>query len=129
MKEVIFTKNAYNPGGMPYSQAIKVGNTIYVAGQGPFYKEEGQYFNDEGMSKMEVDTKLAIENIKAILEAAGAKLSDVVKVNVSLGNGADFDAFNTYYEEYFHEPYPARFITEVNSSMLIQMDAIAVIDK
>ncbi|MGM0884989.1 MAG: RidA family protein [Bacillota bacterium] len=128
MKEVIFTKNAYNPGGMPYSQAIKVGNTIYVAGQGPLYPEEGQFFNDEGMSEMEAETKLAIENIKAILEAAGAKLSDVVKVNVFLGNGADFDEFNTYYEEYFHEPYPARSITTANSSMLVQMDAIAVIE-
>ena len=63
-----------------------------------------------------------------IRRGAGAKLTDVVKVNVFLGNGADFDAFNTYNEEYFHAPYPARSITPVNSFMLVQMDAIAVID-
>jgi len=124
MKEIILTNKAQQPGGMPYSQAIKVGNTVYVAGQGPFEPDMGMCNGDT----LEYQARRTLENVKAILEAAGAKMSDVVKVTVFLEPGADFDQFNEYYKEYFSAPYPARAITGVNQGFLIQMDAIAVID-
>jgi 2-iminobutanoate/2-iminopropanoate deaminase len=89
MKQVILTDQAQQPGGMPYSQAIKVGNTVYVAGQGPFEPQSGMC---EGKS-MEYQARRALENLKAIITEAGAQLSDVVKVTVFLGKGADFNEF------------------------------------
>jgi 2-iminobutanoate/2-iminopropanoate deaminase len=124
MKEVILTDKAQQPGGMPYSQAIKVGNTIYVAGQGPFEPDTGMCKDDT----LKYQARRTLENVKGILEAAGAQLSDVVKVTVFLEPGADFDEFNEYYKEYFSAPYPARAITGVSQGFLVQMDAIAVIE-
>ncbi|UVI29201.1 RidA family protein [Paenibacillus spongiae] len=124
MKQIILTDKAQQPGSMPYSQAIKVGNTVYVAGQGPFEPQSGMCED----STMEYQARRTLENLKAILAEAGAQMSDVVKVTVFLGNGADFDEFNGYYKEYFSAPYPARAITGVSSNMLVQIDAIAVIE-
>jgi 2-iminobutanoate/2-iminopropanoate deaminase len=109
---------------MPYSQAIKVGNTVYVAGQGPFEPQSG--ICEE--SSMKYQARRSLENLKAILAEAGAQLSDVVKVTVFLGEGADFDEFNNYYKEYFSAPYPARTITNVNGCILVHIDAIALIE-
>src|SRR5690242_2124202 len=86
MKEIIFTNKAQQPGGMPYSQAVKVGNTIYVAGQGPFDPTTGQRVGET----LEEQARRALDNLKAILEAAKSKLSDVVQVTVFLGDGAGF---------------------------------------
>lgn len=124
MKEVIFTKHAQHPGTMPYSQAIKAGNTVYVAGQGPFDPETGRLVG----TTLEEQAVRTLDNVQAILEAAGAKLSDVVKVTVLLGDGAGFDPFNEIYKRYFHEPYPARTIAHSSMGFMVQIDAIAVID-
>jgi 2-iminobutanoate/2-iminopropanoate deaminase len=124
MKKVIFTDKSQSPGDMPYSQAIKVGNTVYVAGQGPFEPITGEC----GDNTMQYQARRTLENVKVIIEAAGAKMSDIVKVTVFLGNGADYNEFNQYYKEYFNEPYPARAITSVSSDILVQIDAIAVIE-
>jgi 2-iminobutanoate/2-iminopropanoate deaminase len=124
MKEVILTDKSQQPGGMPYSQAIKVGNTVYVAGQGPFEPDTGMCKDDT----LKYQARRTLENVKAILEAAGAKMSDVVKVTVFLGTGADFNEFNEYYKEYFSAPYPARAITGASQPFLVQMDAIAEIE-
>lgn len=121
MKEVIFTNDAQNPDGMPYSQAIKAGNVVYVAGQGPFDPDTGLVVG----TSLEVQASRALDNLKAILEASGAKLSDVVKVSVFLGEGAEFDPFNEIYKQYFSQPYPARTITPANMGFMVQIDAIA----
>lgn len=122
MKEVIFTNKAQIPGGMPYSQAIKVGNVVYVAGQGPFDPETGKRVGNT----LEVQARRTLDNLKAILEASGAKLSDVVKVTVLLSEGAEFDPFNEIYKEYFSQPYPARTIAPAsNMGFMVQIDAIA----
>jgi len=121
MKEVIFTNGAQKPGVMPYSQAIKVGNVVYVAGQGPFDPETGMSVGDT----LKIQARRALDNLKAILEASGAKLSDVVKVTVFLGEGAEFDSFNEIYKEYFSHPYPARTISPANMGFMVQIDAIA----
>jgi 2-iminobutanoate/2-iminopropanoate deaminase len=122
MKEIIFTNKAQNPGGMPYSQAVKVGNTIYVAGQGPFDPDTGQLVGNT----LEEQARRALDNLQAILEEAKSKLSDVVQVTVFLGEGAGFDEFNEIYKEYFQEPYPARTIGPANMGFMVQIDAVAV---
>jgi 2-iminobutanoate/2-iminopropanoate deaminase len=124
MKEVIFTNKAQNPGGMPYSQAIKKGNTIFVAGQGPFDPETGRLAGQT----LDEQTRSALENLKCILEAANSNLKDVVQVTVFLGEGAGFDDFNKIYKEYFQEPYPARTIVPANMGFMVQIAAIAIID-
>ncbi|MFC5406444.1 Rid family detoxifying hydrolase [Cohnella soli] len=126
MKEVIFTNKAQHPGGMPYSQAIKNGNTIFVAGQGPFDPESGQLVGQT----LDEQARRALDNLKAILEAANSNLNDVVKVTVLLGKGAGFDDFNKIYKEYFQEPYPARTIYGVElGGFMVQIDAIAIISQ
>src|SRR5690554_4144384 len=125
MKGTIVTDKAQKPGGMPYSQAVKVGKTIYVAGQGPFDPETGQRVGDT----LEVQSRRTLDNLKAILEEANAKMSDVVQVTVILGEGSGFDEFNEIYKEYFQEPYPARTIVPAtNTGFMIQIAAIAVIE-
>ena len=107
MKEVIITSGAQKPGGMPYSQAIKVGNIVYVAGQGPFEPETGMSVGNT----LEIQARRALDNLKAILEASG--------------EGAEFDPFNEIYKEYFSQPYPARTIAPANMGFKVQIDAIA----
>ncbi|PWW03199.1 2-iminobutanoate/2-iminopropanoate deaminase [Paenibacillus cellulosilyticus] len=124
MKTVVLTENAQQPGVMPYSQAIKVNNTVYVAGQGPFDSITGGLVG----STLEEQTRKTFENLKAILEEAGADFDDVVKVTVILGHGADFDTFNEIYAEYFNKRFPARTIFGSDLGFYLQMDAIAVID-
>jgi 2-iminobutanoate/2-iminopropanoate deaminase len=125
MKEIIFTTKAQKPEGMPYSQAIKVGNTVYVAGQGPFDPETGRGVGNT----LELQARRALDNLRAILEESGAKMSDVVKVTVFLGEGAGFDEFNEIYKDYFSNPYPARTIAPANMGFMVQIDAIAVIER
>ncbi|WP_169089707.1 RidA family protein [Paenibacillus sp. PL91] len=74
---------------------------------------------------LDVQARRALDNLKAVLEASGAKLSDAVKVTVFLGEGADFDPFNEIYKEYFSQPYPARTIAPANMGFMVQIDAIA----
>ncbi|MDQ8738847.1 RidA family protein [Paenibacillus sp. LHD-38] len=74
---------------------------------------------------LEVQARRALDNLKAILEASGAKLSDVVKVSVFLGEGAEFDPFNEIYKEYFSQPYPERTIAPATMGFMVQIDAIA----
>ncbi len=102
-KQVIRTPNAPNPVG-PYNQAIVAGNTMYVAGQGPIDAQTGKIV----IGTIEEQTTLTLENIKAILEAAGYSLRDVVQVTTYLADLGDFTKYNEIYKRYFTEPYPAR---------------------
>lgn len=122
-KKAIKTERAPNPVG-PYNQAIVAGNTIYVAGQGPIDPHTGQIVK----GTFEEQAVCTFENIKAILAAAGATMSDVVKVTVYLADNSDFAKLNEIYKRYFTEPYPAR--ATVGSQLLfhifIEVDCIAV---
>lgn len=120
MKEKIETSLAPKPAG-PYSQGLKVGNTIYVAGQGPLDVATGQI--PEGVKEQ---TRQVLKNIQAILNEGGAALDDVVKTTVHLADLKYFQEFNSVYLEFFNEPYPVR--TTVGSQLngiLVEIDVIA----
>lgn len=107
-KIVIDTVNAPKAIG-PYSQAIKVDNTIYISGQLGINPETGNFDSND----IKIQTKQSLENIKSILEEAGYFMSDVVKTTVLLKNIADFNDMNEVYAEYFTKPYPARAAFQV----------------
>ena len=124
MKKIITTENAPKALG-PYSQAIMVGNTLYVSGQIPFVPETMTLVSED----IQAQTRQSIENIKAIVNEAGGELSDIVKVNVFVKNIEDFDKINEVYAEYFSEAIPARALVEVARlprDVKIEIEAIAV---
>ncbi|MFY9611609.1 MAG: RidA family protein [Blastocatellia bacterium] len=122
-KRKVLTSKAPKPLG-PYSQAIVTGNTIYVAGQGAFGPDTGQLVS----GGIEEQTTRTLENIKAVLEAAGASMDDVVKVNVYLADLGDFAKMNEVYKRYFSEDYPARATVGVKllGTMQIEVECVAV---
>lgn len=107
-REVIATKNAPEAIG-PYSQAIKVGNTIYCAGQIGLDPANGQLVT----GGIETETKRVLDNLKAVLEAGGFGLKDVTQATVYLTNLSEFQTFNTVYATYFSTEPPARATVQV----------------
>jgi 2-iminobutanoate/2-iminopropanoate deaminase len=122
MKQEIFTSKAPTPGG-PYSQGIKSGSRIYVAGQRPIDALTNaipESFADQA--------ELCLRNVLHVLEAGGATLDDVVAVNVFLADIGHFAEFNEIYTAFFKKPYPAR--TTVRCALrdiLVEINAIAEI--
>ncbi|WP_152043129.1 RidA family protein [Salinigranum salinum] len=94
----------------PYSQGIVDDGTIYVSGQGPIDPESGDIVGDT----IEEETERTLENVGAVLEAAGASLDDVVKATVFVRDMRNYAAINEVYGEYMSEPYPARSAVEVD---------------
>jgi 2-iminobutanoate/2-iminopropanoate deaminase len=120
LKTVIYTEKAPKPIG-PYSQAVCVNGWLYVSGQIPIDPATGRLI--EGSFKDQV--KRALENAKAILEAAGGSLESVVKVTVYLKDMSKFQEFNEVYSEYFKQAPPARSVVGVSS---LPRDAELMID-
>jgi 2-iminobutanoate/2-iminopropanoate deaminase len=122
-RKVISTPNAVKPVGA-YSQAIVTGNLVFVAGQGGLSPKTGK-----APKGIKAQTRQTFDNIKAILEAAGTSLDNVVKVGVFLRDLDDFDAYNKTYLEYFPKNQPARITVQAKifSKLLIEADAVAVI--
>lgn len=102
MKQIISTSNAPVPAG-PYSQAVVVGDLIFVAGQIPKDPQTGLI-----PESIEDQTRQVFANIQAILEAAGSNLSQVVRVDVYLTSLEYFQRMNEVYKTYFEENYPVR---------------------
>ncbi|HFC49227.1 MAG TPA: RidA family protein [Thermofilum sp.] len=109
-KEIIFTEKAPRPIG-PYSQAVVVGDFIFGSGQIPIDPATGGIVEGD----IEVQTRRVLENIKAVLEAAGSSLEKVVFVTVFLSDLTDYPKFNEVYAEYFGESPPARTTVEVSN--------------
>jgi reactive intermediate/imine deaminase len=107
-KQVISSADAPAAIG-PYSQAIRVGNTIWVSGQIPLDPHTKELVTGD----IEVQTRRVFDNLKAIVLAAGATFDDVVKANVYLTDLTHFATVNKVMAEYFREPYPARAAVEV----------------
>ena len=108
----------------PYSHAVRAGDFIFVSGQGPLDPAT----NDFSFGSIEHETRIVLNNIKLILEAAGASLADVVKCSVFLRSGGDFAAMNAVFGEYFGEQKPARTTVEskfANPTMKVEIDCIA----
>jgi 2-iminobutanoate/2-iminopropanoate deaminase len=122
-KQAILTDRAPRPAGA-YSQALRVGDFVYVAGQGGVDPVTRAVVGET----IEEQTAQTLENIKAILEAAGASMSDVVKSTVHLTDLSLFSRFNTVYASYFPDPKPVR--TTVGSQLLgimVEIDIVAYV--
>ena len=122
-KQAIKTDKAPTPTG-PFNQAIKIGNLVFTSGQAGRNRETGK------MGDIRDQARRCIGNISAILETAGSKLADVVKVTVYLHDPDDWKAFNEVYIELMPEPLPARSAVVVGAripDMLVEMEVIAVI--
>ncbi len=102
MKQIISTANAPAPAG-PYSQAVVVGDLVFVAGQVPKNPQTGQTPQD-----IEAQTRQVLENIAAILEAAGCTMRQVVRIDVFLSSLDHFQAMNGVYQTFFSEGFPVR---------------------
>jgi 2-iminobutanoate/2-iminopropanoate deaminase len=109
VKQVIVTDKAPASIGV-YSQAIQFGNTLYLSGQIGLVPETRELAGDD----LESQTHQTLKNIKAVLEAAGYTMSDVVKAQVFLDDMDDYGAFNDIYTTYFTEDPPARAVVEVS---------------
>ncbi|WP_457629921.1 RidA family protein [Oceanithermus sp.] len=92
----------------PYSQAVTAGGWVFVSGQIPL-TPAGELVS----GGIEAQARQALENLRAVLEAAGSSLSRVVQVTAYLADMNDFAAFNEVYAGFFSEPYPARAVVEV----------------
>ena len=124
MSKKIQTPNAPVAIG-PYSQAVQEGGTIYVSGQLPINPATGEFAGAD----IRAQARQSLENIKAILAAAGTDMAHVVKTTVLLQDMADFAAMNEVYAEYFSEPYPARAafqVAKLPKDALVEIEAVAV---
>ncbi|MBC7692511.1 MAG: RidA family protein [Methylotenera sp.] len=123
-KEVVLTAKAPQPIG-PYSQAIKLGNLVFCSGQIPLHPESGQVV---GEGDVTTQAKQVLENLTAVLTAAGATLDQVVKTTIFLKSMGDFPKVNEVYASYFKGVTPARSTIEVArlpKDVLVEIEAIA----
>lgn len=121
-KVVITTQNAPAAIG-PYSQGIKAGNLVFTSGQLPINPATGELITD-----IKAAARQSLENVKAILEAAGSSMNNAIKITVFLKDMNDFAAVNEVYSEYFTEKMPARSAVQVArlpKDGVIEIEAVA----
>jgi reactive intermediate/imine deaminase len=121
-KEIISTDKAPQAIGT-YSQAVKVGDTVYLSGQIPLIPETMEMV--EGEIRLQIHR--VFQNLQAVANAAGGDLSDIVKLNIFLTDLSDFPQVNEVMAEYFQQPYPARAAIGVSAlpkDAGVEMDAI-----
>jgi 2-iminobutanoate/2-iminopropanoate deaminase len=122
-KQTIQTTNAPAAIG-PYSQAVRAGDLLFVSGQIPLDPKTGELVRG-GIAE---ETKKVLDNLKAIIEAAGGSLGDVVKTTIFLKDMGSFAAVNEVYGTYFPQPFPARATVEVARlprDVNVEIEAIA----
>lgn len=125
-KHAISTNKAPKAIG-PYSQAIKAGGLVYTSGQIALDPATGEMVGGD----IEIQTRRALENLKAVLEEAGAGLDRVVKTTVFLKDMAQFAAMNGIYAEYFRGPFPARSAIQVARlprDADVEIEAVALVE-
>ncbi len=121
-REIIQTDKAPQAIGT-YSQAVKVGKTVYMSGQIPLVPETMELVEGD----IAAHIRRVFDNLKAVAEAAGGDLKDVAKLNVFLIDLSHFPTVNEVMAEYFTEPYPARAALGVASlpkDAQVEMDAV-----
>ena len=127
MKKIISTGKAPKAIG-PYSQAVMVGDTVYLSGQIPLVPETMELLN----GSVEQQIHQVFKNLAAVAEAAGGSLQDMVKLNVFLTDLGNFATVNQVMAQYFTEPYPARAAIGVASlprGSAVEMDGVMIILK
>jgi len=124
-RKIIATSNAPQAIGT-YSQAIKVGNTVYLSGQIPL-KPETMTLNADTMADQ---INQVFSNLRAVAQAAGGSLNDIVKLNIFMTDLSHFGLVNEIMSEYFEQPYPARAavgVAALPKNVDIEMDAILIL--
>jgi 2-iminobutanoate/2-iminopropanoate deaminase len=125
MRKVVKSKKAPRPRG-PYSPAIVSGGFVFVAGQAAINPKTDEL----ELGDIQSETRRTLENIKAILEAAGSSLKDVVRVGVFLSNMKNFAAMNEIYAKFFPKNPPARTTVGASLSKIkVEIDCIARVSK
>lgn len=125
-KSIISTHRAPQAIGT-YSQAVRAGNTVYLAGQIPLVPETMELEAGD----MDASIRRVFDNLAAVAEAAGGGLGDVVKLNVYLTDLAHFPLVNQIMAEYFREPFPARAavgVAALPKGAAVEMDAVMVLE-
>ena len=123
MKQVIHTDSAPAAIG-PYSQAIQIGDLLFVSGQVPIDPDTGAVVEGD----IQAQARQSLNNVKAILNAAGTNMGAVVKTTVFLADMNDFSAMNEVYAQFFQAPYPARSAVQVArlpKDVKVEIEAIA----
>ncbi len=125
-REIISTDKAPQAIGT-YSQAVKVGDTVYISGQIPLVPETMEIHSGDFADH----TRQVFNNLAAIAEAAGGSLKDIVKLNVFLTDLDNFATVNEVMAEYIKEPYPARAAVQISAlpkGVAVEADAVMVLD-
>jgi 2-iminobutanoate/2-iminopropanoate deaminase len=123
VKTPVSTPHAPSPAG-PYSQAVRAGNLLFLAGQIPIDPATGDLIGGD----ITVQARRALDNIAAVLKAGGLSMADVVRTTVFLADMNDAPAMNEIYGTYFPQPYPTRATVQVARlprDVRIEIDAIA----
>lgn len=123
-KKVIAAPSA-PPAVGPYSQGIRTGNFVYLAGQIPLVGDSGKLV-DGGITEQ---TEQVVANIKALLASEGLSLANVVKSTVFLADMNDFSAMNAVYSKHFTAPFPARStiqVARIPKDSLVEIEVVAV---
>ena len=121
-KEIITTDKAPQAIGT-YSQAVKVGTTVYMSGQIPLVPETMELVEDG----IEAEIRQVFNNLQAVAQAAGGDLKDVVKLNIFLTDLTNFPTVNEIMAQYFSQPYPARAaigVAALPKGVGVEMDAV-----
>jgi len=125
-KEIIHTDAAPQAIGT-YSQAVKIGTTVYLSGQIPLIPETMELVEGD----ISVNIRRVFDNLTAVTKAAGGDLNDIVKLNIFLTDLGNFATVNEIMGEYFSQPYPARAAVGVASlpkGVAVEMDGVMELD-
>ncbi|MGS0679951.1 RidA family protein [Shewanella sp. 125m-7] len=124
MAEKIIIATAKAPQAIgTYSQAVKVGSTVYLSGQIPLVPETMQIVSDDFAAQV----VQVFDNLTAVCEAAGGSLSDIVKLNIFMTDLSNFATVNEIMGRYFEQPYPARAaigVKQLPKDSLVEMDGV-----
>jgi len=126
MEKIVVTTSDASAPVAPYSQAIRVGSLVFVAGQVGTDPKTGKMVT----GGIQAQTRQAIENLKAVLAAAGIGLEHVIKTTVFLRHANDYRTMNETYKEYFRDKPPARTTVQAIpplKNILIELEAVAYV--
>lgn len=124
MEKVIISTSKAPAAIGPYSQAVKIGNTVYTSGMIPIVPESGEVIQGD----VAAQARQALKNLEEVLKEAGTSLENVLKTTVFIKNMSDFSVINEVYKEFFTGNFPARSCVEVArlpKDVLVEIECIA----